>query len=66
MTLRLKNRPFKYREVSRITGNFGRVIGEGGFGKVYLGTLDNGTTVAVKTLSKSSKQGYKEFQAEVR
>ncbi|KAI6671850.1 hypothetical protein NL676_006735, partial [Syzygium grande] len=62
--LRLKNRPFKYGEVSRITGNFGRVIGEVGFGKVYLGTLDNGTMVAVKILSKSSKQGYKEFQAE--
>ncbi|KAK3410699.1 hypothetical protein EUGRSUZ_J02698 [Eucalyptus grandis] len=64
MTLRLKNRPFKYGEVSRITRNFGRVIGEGGFGKVYLGTLDDGTMVAVKILSKSSKQGYKEFQAE--
>ncbi|XP_039158975.1 senescence-induced receptor-like serine/threonine-protein kinase [Eucalyptus grandis] len=63
-TLRLKNRPFKYGELSRITRNFGRVIGEGGFGKVYLGTLDNGTEVAVKILSKSSKQGYKEFQAE--
>ncbi|KAL3720927.1 hypothetical protein ACJRO7_005696 [Eucalyptus globulus] len=63
-TLRLKNRPFKYREVSKITGNFGRVIGEGGFGKVYLGTLDNGTVVAVKMLSESSEQGYKEFQAE--
>ncbi|KAF8031032.1 hypothetical protein BT93_D0269 [Corymbia citriodora subsp. variegata] len=63
-TLRLKHRPFKYGEISRITGNFGRVIGEGGFGKVYLGTLDNGTTVAVKMLSESSKQGYKEFQAE--
>ncbi|KAF8031027.1 hypothetical protein BT93_D0267 [Corymbia citriodora subsp. variegata] len=63
-TLRLKNRPFKYGEVSRVTGNFGRVIGEGGFGKVYHGTLDNGTVVAVKMLSESSKQGYKEFQAE--
>ncbi|XP_010033808.2 putative leucine-rich repeat receptor-like serine/threonine-protein kinase At2g19230 [Eucalyptus grandis] len=63
-TLRSKNRPFKYREVSKITGNFGRVIGEGGFGKVYLGTLDNGTIVAVKMLSESSRQGYKEFQAE--
>ncbi|KAK3410711.1 hypothetical protein EUGRSUZ_J02701 [Eucalyptus grandis] len=63
-TLRLKNRSFKYGEVSRITGNFGRVIGEGGFGKVYLGTLDNGTLVAVKMLSESSKQGYKEFHAE--
>ncbi|XP_039158262.1 putative leucine-rich repeat receptor-like serine/threonine-protein kinase At2g19230 [Eucalyptus grandis] len=63
-TLRLKNRPFKYEEVSKITGNFGRVIGEGGFGKVYLGELDNGNVVAVKMLSKLSKQGYKEFQAE--
>ncbi|XP_056165048.1 senescence-induced receptor-like serine/threonine-protein kinase isoform X2 [Syzygium oleosum] len=63
-TLRLKNRPFKYGEISRITGNFGQVIGEGGFGKVYLGTLVNGTMVAVKILSESSKQGYKEFQAE--
>ncbi|KAI6671822.1 hypothetical protein NL676_006707 [Syzygium grande] len=63
-TLRLKNRPFKYGEISKVTGNFGRVIGEGGFGKVYLGTLDNGTVVAVKMLSGSSKQGYKEFQAE--
>ncbi|KAI6678689.1 hypothetical protein NL676_039485 [Syzygium grande] len=62
--LRLKNRHFKYGEVSRITGNFRRVIGEGGFGKVYLGTLENGTVVAVKMLSKSSKQGYKKFQAE--
>ncbi|KAI6671838.1 hypothetical protein NL676_006723 [Syzygium grande] len=62
--LRLKNRPFKYGEISRVTGNFGQVIGEGGFGKVYLGTLDNGTVVAVKMLSESSKQGYKEFQAE--
>ncbi|KAK3410880.1 hypothetical protein EUGRSUZ_J02909 [Eucalyptus grandis] len=65
-TLRLKNRPFTYREVSRITGNFGRVIGEGGFGKVYVGALVNGTRVAVKMLSESSKQGYKEFQAEAR
>ncbi|KAF8042319.1 hypothetical protein BT93_A0823 [Corymbia citriodora subsp. variegata] len=63
-TLTLKNRSFKYGEVSRITGNFEQVIGGGGFGKVYLGTLDNGTVVAVKVLSESSKQGYKEFQAE--
>ncbi|KAK3410878.1 hypothetical protein EUGRSUZ_J02908, partial [Eucalyptus grandis] len=63
--LRLKNRPFKYGEVSRITRNFGQVIGEGGFGKVYLGALENGTVVAVKMLSESSKQGYKEFQAEL-
>ncbi|KAL3720910.1 hypothetical protein ACJRO7_005679 [Eucalyptus globulus] len=51
-------------QISRITGHFARVIGEGGFGKVYLGTLDNGIVVAVKMLSESSKQGYKEFQDE--
>lgn len=61
----MKNRPFTYSEVLKITNNFSTVIGEGGFGKVYLGTLANGTNVAVKMLSRASKQGYKEFQAEV-
>ena len=50
----------------RITGNFKTIIGEGGFGKVYLGILKDESQVAVKLLSASSKQGYKEFQAEVR
>ncbi|KAJ8756222.1 hypothetical protein K2173_024769 [Erythroxylum novogranatense] len=48
-----------------ITNNFRDVIGEGGFGKVYLGNLSDGTQAAVKVLSASSKQGYKEFLAEV-
>ncbi|KAK3415631.1 hypothetical protein EUGRSUZ_J02691 [Eucalyptus grandis] len=64
-TLRLsKNQLFTSTEITRITDNFGTIIGEGGFGKVYLGRLDNGTKVAVKMLSRSSKQGYKEFHAE--
>ena len=50
----------------QITDNLKTVIGEGGFGKVYLGILKDETQVAVKLLSASSKQGYKEFQAEVR
>uniref|UniRef100_A0A3N7G9A9 non-specific serine/threonine protein kinase n=1 Tax=Populus trichocarpa TaxID=3694 RepID=A0A3N7G9A9_POPTR len=37
----------------------------GGFGKVYLGNLKDGRQVAVKLLSQSSRQGYKEFLAEV-
>ncbi|CAK7322530.1 unnamed protein product [Dovyalis caffra] len=41
------------------------IIGEGGFGKVYLGSLKDGTKVAVKLLSQSSQQGCKEFLAEV-
>ncbi|KAL3720921.1 hypothetical protein ACJRO7_005690 [Eucalyptus globulus] len=64
-TLRLsKNQLFTSTEITRITDNFGTIIGEGGFGKVYLGRLDDGTKVAVKMLSRSSKQGYKEFHAE--
>ncbi|KAF8031040.1 hypothetical protein BT93_D0275 [Corymbia citriodora subsp. variegata] len=57
-------RSFDYGEITRITWNFGTEIGEGAFGKVYLGTLDDGTKVAVKMLSKKSWQGDREFQAE--
>ncbi|KAF2301071.1 hypothetical protein GH714_019884 [Hevea brasiliensis] len=58
-------RQFTYPEVLEITNNFGRALGRGGFGTVYHGYLDD-IEVAVKTLSPSSVQGYKEFQAEVK
>ncbi|CAK7356801.1 unnamed protein product [Dovyalis caffra] len=60
-----KRRQFTYSEVLKITNNFGRAIGKGGFGTVYHGNLD-GAQVAVKMLSPSSVQGYKEFAAEVK
>ncbi|KAJ4717964.1 protein kinase family protein [Melia azedarach] len=63
-SLELKSRRFSYSDVMRITNNFERVIGEGGFGTVYHGYLDD-TQVAVKMLSPSSVQGYKQFKAEV-
>ncbi|XBI29467.1 hypothetical protein VPH35_053449 [Triticum aestivum] len=41
-------------------------LGEGGFGPVYLGRLEDGQEVAVKRLSKKSSQGVEEFKNEVR
>ncbi|KAL5822652.1 hypothetical protein ACOSQ4_020552 [Xanthoceras sorbifolium] len=63
--LEFKSRSFTYSEILRITNNFKRVIGKGGFGTVYHGYLGD-TQVAVKMLSSSSTQGYKEFQAEIK
>ncbi|CAL2245224.1 unnamed protein product [Prunus armeniaca] len=55
---------FTYSEIVKITNNFASIIGRGGFGKVYLGTLKNETQVAVKLLG-SSRQGSNEFRNEV-
>ncbi|KAG4196725.1 hypothetical protein ERO13_A06G189550v2 [Gossypium hirsutum] len=60
----LKNRQFTYSDIQRITNNFEKVLGKGGFGTVYHGFLDD-NQVAVKMLSKTSFQGYKQFEAEV-
>ncbi|XP_027925801.1 cysteine-rich receptor-like protein kinase 25 isoform X4 [Vigna unguiculata] len=40
-------------------------IGKGGFGEVYKGILIDGTSIAVKRLSRNSKQGLEEFKNEV-
>ncbi|XP_056866280.1 receptor-like protein kinase At3g21340 isoform X2 [Raphanus sativus] len=60
-----KNKRFTYSEVVTMTNNFERVLGKGGFGMVYHGTVSGTEQVAVKMLSHSSSQGYKEFKAEV-
>ncbi|CAO2842624.1 unnamed protein product [Amaranthus hypochondriacus] len=41
-------------------------LGEGGFGAVYMGTLNNGEVIAIKRLSANSGQGAKEFMTEAR
>jgi len=55
-----------FQEISLATNNFSEtcMIGQGGFGKVYKGTL-GGQKIAVKRLSKDSQQGAKEFKNEV-
>ncbi|KAL4628669.1 hypothetical protein ACB092_05G257000 [Castanea dentata] len=40
-------------------------LGQGGFGSVFKGQLPNGQQIAVKRLSKSSRQGIEEFKNEV-
>ena len=64
-SMQLENRRFTYKDLEKITNNFQRVLGRGGFGKVYDGFLEEGTQVAVKLRSESSNQGDKEFLVEV-
>ena len=64
-SIKSQNQQYSYSEVVSITNNFNTIVGGGGFGKVYLGKLKDETQVAVKLLSTSSNQGYKEFRAEV-
>ncbi|XP_073006578.1 putative leucine-rich repeat receptor-like protein kinase At2g19210 [Typha latifolia] len=60
----LETKVFTYLQLENITNKFTRVIGQGGFGTVYLGYLEGSTEVAVKLLSGWSSQGMKEFLAE--
>ncbi|KAJ9542966.1 hypothetical protein OSB04_029472 [Centaurea solstitialis] len=54
-------------KVVKATNNFSidNKLGEGGFGPVYKGVLENGQEIAVKKLSETSQQGYEEFYNEV-
>ncbi|XP_020414396.1 probable LRR receptor-like serine/threonine-protein kinase At1g05700 [Prunus persica] len=52
-------------EITNITSNYTSLLGEGAFGKVYRGRLENKVEVAVKVLSPRSSQGLEEFNNEV-
>ncbi|KAA8536369.1 hypothetical protein F0562_028847 [Nyssa sinensis] len=60
---------FSYNELAIATKNFAEEekLGEGGFGAVYRGFLrDLNSYVAVKRVSRGSKQGIKEYASEVK
>ncbi|KAE8678576.1 Receptor-like protein kinase FERONIA [Hibiscus syriacus] len=61
------SRHFSISEIKKATKNFdeSNVIGVGGFGKVYKGVVDGGTSVAIKRSNPSSEQGVNEFQTEI-
>ncbi|KAG8084684.1 hypothetical protein GUJ93_ZPchr0010g10450 [Zizania palustris] len=61
------SRFFTYEELYQITDGFSahKLLGQGGFGSVYKGSLLDGKEVAVKQLKDGGGQGEREFQAEV-
>ncbi|KAM0885146.1 hypothetical protein ACQ4PT_030534 [Festuca glaucescens] len=60
-----ENRRFTYKELQKFTNKFERFLGQGGFGLVYYGRLEDDSEVAVKMRSESSSHGLDEFIAEV-
>ncbi|KAJ3699618.1 hypothetical protein LUZ61_003323 [Rhynchospora tenuis] len=58
---------FTFEEMSRATNDFSSSaqVGQGGYGKVYKGILDDGTVVAIKRAQQGSLQGSKEFFTEI-
>ncbi|RYR37381.1 hypothetical protein Ahy_A09g042275 isoform E [Arachis hypogaea] len=63
----LEGLQFDFSIIEAATNNFSHqnMIGKGGFGEVYKGTLPDGRHVAIKRLSTSSKQGVVEFKNEI-
>ncbi|KAL8053631.1 hypothetical protein ABFX02_05G085200 [Erythranthe guttata] len=60
----LKPSRFSYSDIKRITRQFNEKLGEGGYGIVYKGKLNNEIDVAVKVLNNSNGNG-EEFVNEV-
>ncbi|XVF05868.1 hypothetical protein REPUB_Repub05bG0210300 [Reevesia pubescens] len=58
---------FTYTELAMATNNFNSStqVGQGGYGKVYRGTLADGMVVAIKRAQEGSLQGEREFLTEI-
>ncbi|KAF8038632.1 hypothetical protein BT93_B1230 [Corymbia citriodora subsp. variegata] len=59
---------FTGKEITRATSNFSRenLLGAGGFGEVFKGTLDDGTVIAVKRAKLGNTKGIDQILNEVR
>ncbi|KAK4484421.1 hypothetical protein RD792_007000 [Penstemon davidsonii] len=58
---------FTFQEIMDATNKFDEtlLLGVGGFGRVYKGTLEDGTNLAVKRGNPRSEQGQAEFRTEI-
>ncbi|KAK3446606.1 hypothetical protein EUGRSUZ_A02285 [Eucalyptus grandis] len=58
---------FTLKELEAATQKFSdkKVLGQGGFGKVYEGQLSDGSLVAIKRCGAQSNQGITEFESEI-
>nr|XP_029117915.1 probable LRR receptor-like serine/threonine-protein kinase At1g53440 [Elaeis guineensis] len=65
--LELRTSYWSLKQIKDATNNFDPInkLGEGGFGPVYKGVLQDGSVIAVKQLSSMSKQGNREFINEI-
>jgi hypothetical protein len=63
----LSAKTFSLAELEKATDKFSskRILGEGGFGRVYCGIMEDGSEVAVKMLTRDNQNGDREFIAEV-
>lgn len=61
----LQARRYSYLEVKKMTNSFIEKLGQGGFGVVFKGKLENGRLVAVKLLNESKDDDGEEFMNEV-
>ncbi|KAF3794375.1 putative LRR receptor-like serine/threonine-protein kinase [Nymphaea thermarum] len=58
---------FTFGEMALATNDFSNlaIVGEGGYGKVYKGSLVDGSSVAIKRAQEGSLQGQREFFTEI-